>query len=139
MRNLLLAALAICFLALPSNAGRIETGGALVTACQDYLAKGAAQDSNVARAPHPCRSFLEGFFQSLVSRENARQDAMVKGIPYTSKERCVRLPEFLSYTDMAQRLITFAQSNPQALQGPALLLAQQTVERDFPCPTPTTR
>jgi hypothetical protein len=139
MRNLLLAALAICFLALPSNAARIDTGAALVTACQDYLAKGAAQDANVSRAPHPCRSFLEGFFLSLVSRENARRDAMVKGIPYSSKERCVRLPDFLSYTDMAQRLIKYAESNPQALQGPALILAQQTVERDFPCPTPATR
>jgi len=139
MRNLLLAALAICFLALPSNAGRIDSGADLVTACRDYLAKGAAQDSNVARAPHPCRSFLQGFFQSLVSRENARRDAMVKGIPYSSKERCVRLPDFLSFTEMAQRLITYSEANSQALQGPALNLAQQTVERDFPCPAPVTR
>ncbi|MEQ1753661.1 MAG: Rap1a/Tai family immunity protein [Micropepsaceae bacterium] len=134
MRRIFLAAIAICLLSLPSYAGRIDTGLELVNACKDYLAKGAAQDSNVARAPHPCRTFLQGFFVSLVEREKARQDAMIKGIPYSSKERCVRLPDVLTYTDMAQRLINFAQFNPPSLQGPAATLAQQTLERDFPCP-----
>jgi hypothetical protein len=139
MRHILLAVFATCLLSLPSRAGRIETGADLVAACQDYLGKGAEQDNNVARAPHPCRTFLQGFFVSLIEREKARQDAMVKGIPYASKERCVRLPDFLSYIDMAKRLINYGQNNAQAMQGPALLLAQQTVERDFPCPVPATR
>ena len=139
MRQLLLAVIAICLLSLPSYAGRINTGAELVTACKDYLGKGAAQDNNVARAPHPCRSFLQGFFVSLVEREKTRQDSMVRGIPYTSKERCVRLPDVLTYTDMAQRLINYAENNPPSLQEPAATLAQQTVERDFPCPAPAAR
>ena len=134
MRQFILAAIAVCLLSLPSHAGRIDTGAQLVAACKDYLGKGAAQDNNVARAPHPCRTFLQGFFVSLVEREKARQDAMVKNIPYSSKEPCVRLPDVLTFIEMAQRLINFAQYNPASLNEPATLLAQHTVERDFPCP-----
>ncbi|MFN9545275.1 MAG: hypothetical protein ACK59B_19205 [Alphaproteobacteria bacterium] len=96
MRMLVMAALSAAILALPAQAGRIDNGQHLVTECNDYLRRGAAQDNNVARAPHPCRTFLQGFFVSLIERENARRDALVKGLPYASKEKCVRLPDFLS-------------------------------------------
>lgn len=139
MRHLLLTVVSICLLILPANAARLETGQQLVQACTDYLARGAAQDNNVARTPHPCRTFLQGFFASLITREDERRDAMVRGIPYSSKEQCVRLPPVLTYVDMAQRLINFAKFKPASLQGPAATLAQQTVERDFPCPPPTSR
>lgn len=134
MRLLVIAALSACLLAQPAMAGRIDTGKDLVNECSDYLARGAAQDNNVARAPHPCRSFLQGFFVSLIERENARRDALVRGIPYSAKEKCVRLPPFLSFTDMAQRILNYAKANPQSLSIPAATLAQVTVERDFPCP-----
>ena len=139
MRNLFFAVFSTCLFILPAHAARIETGQHLVQTCTDYLARGAAHDNNVARAPHPCRSFLQGFFVSLIAREDARRDAMVRGIPYSAKELCVRLPPVLTYTDMAQRLINFAKFNPPALQGPAATLARQTVERDFPCPPPAAR
>ena len=134
MRLLAIAALSACLLVQPASAGRIDTGKDLVTECSDYLARGAAQDNNVARAPHPCRSFLQGFFVSLIERENTRRDALVRGIPYSAKEKCVRLPPFLSYTDMAQRILNYTQLNPQSLTTPAATVAQLTVERDFPCP-----
>jgi len=136
MRMLMMAALSAAVLALPAQAGRIENGQQLVTECSDYLGRGAAQDNNVARAPHPCRTFLQGFFVSLIEREKARRDALVKGLPYASKEKCVRLPDFLSYSDMAQRIVAYAKSNPQALALPAPTFAQSTLERDFPCPPP---
>jgi hypothetical protein len=135
MRMLMMAVVCAAVLAGPAQAGRIETGQDLVRECSDYLGRGAAQDNNVARAPHPCRSFLQGFFVSLIERDNARRDALVKGLPYASKEKCVRLPDFLSYTDMAQRIMNYTKSNPQALSTPAATVAQQTLERDFPCPT----
>jgi hypothetical protein len=136
MRMLVMAAFSAAILTLPAQAGRIDNGQHLVTECNDYLRRGAAQDNNVARAPHPCRTFLQGFFVSLIERENARRDALVKGLPYASKEKCVRLPDFLSYSDMAQRIVAFAKSNPQALALPAPTFAQATLERDFPCPPP---
>jgi len=136
MRMLVMAAFSAAILTLPAQAGRIDNGQHLVTECNDYLRRGAAQDNNVARAPHPCRTFLQGFFVSLIERENARRDALVKGLPYASKEKCVRLPDSLSYSDMAQRIVAFAKSNPQALALPAPTFAQATLERDFPCPPP---
>lgn len=134
MRMLMMAVVSVAILATPAQARRIETGQDLARECSDYLGRGAAQDNNVARAPHPCRSFLQGFFVSLIERDNARRDALVKGLPYASKEKCVRLPDFLSYTDMAQRIVNYTKSNPQALTTPAATVAQQTLERDFPCP-----
>lgn len=139
MRMLMMAALSAAILVMPAKAGRIDSGQQLVNECSDYLKRGAAQDNNVARAPHPCRTFLQGFFVSLIERENARRDALVKGLPYASKEKCVRLPDFLSYSDMAQRIVAFANANPQALALPAQTYAQQTLERDFPCPAPKTK
>jgi hypothetical protein len=139
MRQWMLAFAALCLSALPAHAAGIQTGQDLVNACNNYLVRSAGEDNNAARAPHPCRSFLQGFFVSLIERENARQDAMVRGLPYSSKDQCVRVPDFLSYTEMARRLINFAQYNPASLPQPASRLAQQTMERDFPCPQTNSR
>ena len=137
MRLFTLACVALC-LATTAQAAEIKTGRDLVNVCRDYMTADGGQDNNASRAPHPCRNFLQGFFVSLVSRESARQEAMLKGLPYSSKEACVRMPDFLSYREMAGRLVNYAQSNPASLDGPAAILAQKTLERDFPCPKQTT-
>jgi len=132
-------ALGCAILALAATAvaaAEIRTGRDLVNACSAYMMIEAGQDNNVARAPHPCRTFLQGFFISLIARENARTEAMLKGLPYSSKEACVRMPDFLSYREMAGRVVKFGQANPASLDGPAATLAQRTLERDFPCPPP---
>ena len=110
----------------------------LVNACRNYVSVDGRQDNNATRAPHPCRTFLQGFFVSLISRETARQEAMLKGLPYSSKEACVRMPDFLSYRSMAERVVIFGHSHPSLLDGPAATLAQRTLERDFPCPKQNT-
>jgi len=138
MRRFAIACAALLLLAAPSHAADIKTGRDLVDACSNYIAIDSSQDNNAARAPHPCRTFLLGFFQSLVARERARQDAMVKGLPFTSKEACVRMPDFLSYRDMAGRIVNYAKTNPASLNLPAATLAQKTLERDFPCPPQST-
>jgi hypothetical protein len=137
MRFLTVACAALC-LAASAQAAEIRTGRDLVEACRNYMAVDGGQDNNASRAPHPCRNFLQGFFVSLVSREEARTEAMLKGLPYSSKEACVRMPDFLSYREMAGRLVNYAQSNPASLDGPAATMAQKTLERDFPCPKQTT-
>jgi hypothetical protein len=134
MRRFAIACAALLLFATTSHAADIKTGRELVAACADYIGADQGQDNNAARAPHPCRNFLLGFFQSLVARERARTDAMVKGLPFTSKEACVRMPDFLSYRDMAARLVNFGKMNPGALDLPATTFAQKTLERDFPCP-----
>lgn len=139
MRKLLMAALCAATLVAPAQARRIELGQDLVRECSDYLNRGAAQDNNVARTPHPCRTFLQGFAISLVERDKANREALVRGLPYASKDKCIRLPDFLSYPELAKRIIAYATVTPGALQTPAARVAQQTVERDFPCPVTNER
>jgi hypothetical protein len=136
MRRFAIACAALCLFAATATAAEIKTGRDLVNACRDYMTADNGQDNNAARAPHTCRTFLQGFFVSLIERERARQDAMVKGLPYASKEPCVRMPDFLSYREMAGRVVTFGQNNPTSMNDAAATLAQKTLEHDFPCPPP---
>jgi hypothetical protein len=138
MRLLAVTCILCLAAATAEAAAELKTGRDLVNACREYMAADSGQDNNAARAPHACRTFLQGFFVSLVERERARQDAMVKGLPFTSKEACVRMPDFLSYKEMAGRIVNYGSSNNAGLDGPAAVLAQKTLERDFPCPPPST-
>jgi len=47
----------------------------------------------------------------------------------------VRLPDFLSYRDMAQRIVKYGKAHAAELTGSPNSLAQHTLETDFPCPT----
>jgi hypothetical protein len=128
------AILAAVLLAVSTaNAAEIKTGRDLVQACRTYA---AIQNPDNARAPHVCRTFLQGFAVSLLAREDARRDAMVKGLPMSSKEACVRMPDFISFPELAARIVNFGDTNPTLLDLPAAQLAQKTLERDFPCPPP---
>jgi hypothetical protein len=133
MRILASACVALCLLVGTAQAAEIKTGRDLVNACRDYMSADSQQDNN-ALQPNACRTFLQGFFVSLVERQRARQDAMVKGLPYASKEPCVRMPDFLSYKEMAGRIVTYASNNPGAMDEAAAIVAQKTLEHDFPCP-----
>ncbi len=114
-------------------AGPIKTGRDLVESCRDYTTN--VKEEN-ARLPHDCRTFLQGFAVTLKTREDARLDAMVKGLPASSKEACVRMPDFISFRDLAIRIVRFGDSNAALLTVPASELAQKTLEHDFPCPPP---
>lgn len=121
---------AILFAAGTAIAAEINTGKDLVAACTIY----AAKDENAMRDPDPCRRFLVGFFIAFKAAEDARREAMVKGLPAASSAGCVRLPDFLSYREMAQRLVKYGNAHPSELTGSANDLAQHTLETDFPCP-----
>ena len=135
MRRLTIACAALA-LAAAANAADIKTGRDLVMSCRQYA---AIENPDNARAPHDCRTFLQGFAVSLKAREDARIDAMVKGLPMSSKEACVRMPDYISFRELAARIVNFGDQNPALLNGPATTLAQKTLERDFPCPPPPTR
>jgi hypothetical protein len=102
MRRVALLFAALFATATVANAAAIKTGRDLVQACQPYAAI-SSQDN--ARAPHPCRTFLQGFAVSLVAREDARRNAMLNNIPFASKEACVRMPDFISFRELAQRIV----------------------------------
>jgi hypothetical protein len=113
-----------------ATAAEINTGGELVTACANY----AAKDENAMRDPDPCRRFLVGFFTAYKTSEDAQRDAMVKGLPGSPSTACVRLPDFLSYREMAQRIVKYGNAHSTELAGSANELAKHTLEMDFPCP-----
>jgi hypothetical protein len=137
MRRFAIAAAALCLLAAAATAAaEIKTGRDLVTACRTYA---QIDNTDNARAPHDCRTFLQGFAVALKAREDARLDAMVRGLPFSSKEACVRMPDFISFRELAARIVRFGDANPSLLDGPAAALAQKTLERDFPCPPPPSR
>lgn len=130
LASLSLSLAAIALATSTASAAEINTGKELVTACGIY----AAKDENAMRDPDPCRRFLVGFFTAFKASEDARRDAMVKGLPATSSTNCVRLPDFLSYREMARRVVAYGNAHPNELSGPANDLAQHTLETDFPCP-----
>lgn len=117
--------------ATPAAAAELGSGKELVDACAIY----AAKDENAMHDPDPCRRFLVGFFTAYKASEDARRDSMVKGLPATTAGSCVRLPDFLSYRDMAQRIVKYGKAHSAELTGSPNDLAQHTLETDFPCPT----
>ncbi len=135
MRYIVIALAASC-LAATAGAAEIKTGRDLVAACRTYA---ASEQPDNARAPNDCRTFLQGFAVSLKARQDATIDAMVKGLPTSSKEACVRMPDFISFRELAARIVNFGDANQNLLDGPASTLAQKTLERDFPCPPPPSR
>jgi Rap1a immunity proteins len=139
MRRMLLAFLVLGIVSFSASAAGIQTGRDLVGACTEYVARSTGEDYNAARRPHPCLTFLQGFAASLISRQEAAQNGRIQGLPYASKEPCIRLPDFLSFKDMAKRILQYAQNYPAMLSAPAATLAQKTMERDFPCPPPRPR
>lgn len=131
MRRLAIVCLGLSLLTGTAFAADLKTGADLANSCRDYAAI-ATQEN--ARAPHDCRTFLQGFAVALKAREDARIDSMVRGIPFSSKEACVRMPDYISFRDLAARIVNFIQANPAMLSEPATVVAQRTLERDFPCP-----
>ena len=122
---------AVLIAANSASASDIKSGRDLVQACRTYA---AIENTDNARAPHDCRTFLQGFAVSLQAREEARRDAMVKGLPASSRDACVRMPDFISFRELAARIVNFGDTNPTLLTLPAAQLAQKTLEHDFPCP-----
>jgi hypothetical protein len=130
--RLALTVLAAVFLTVgtAAAASELNTGKDLVAACTIY----AAKDENALRDADPCRHFLVGFFTAYKASEDARREAMVKGLPASASGPCVRLPDFLSFREMAQRIVAYGNAHANELAGSANELAQHTLETSFPCP-----
>ena len=133
-----LLSIALAASASVANAVEIKTGRDLVAVCAAYIATADNADTN-ARRPNDCRTFLQGFAVALKAREDARLEAKVKGTPYASNEACIRMPDFISFRELASRIVNFAKQNQNLLNAPPSTLAQKTLEHDFPCPPPPPR
>lgn len=111
---------------------QIETGADLVSACEPYS---KLQEREMANAVHPhhCHRFLVAFFSGFAAGEAADRNARVTMMQGAKAGACVHLPDFLSYRDMAARIVAQAKRDPGLLKEPAAILAQRTLEHDFPC------
>jgi hypothetical protein len=114
---------------------QIQTGRELVASCKVFAKLEENTASNAAR-PHRCHQFLVGFFAAHIESEKARREALISTLHAGQPATCIRLPEFLSYRDMAARVVAEGERDPALLDGPAASLAQRTLDHDFPCPPP---
>ena len=129
------AAVALSLLAVsPAWArGQVETGRQLVEACKAYLALPENASDNALHPQHHCRQFIASFLSAYAAGENARTASRVTGAGSAANQACVRLPDYLSFRDMAARMIAYAEEDPSVLDNLAPELARKTLEHDFPC------
>lgn len=134
MKNAILILLSSTIFAAGALAApKIETGAELASACEAFSKLDEHTISNAVH-PHHCYQFLVGFFAAFAEGEQADRNARIMGTMQTGKPAaCVHLPDYLSYRGMAAQIVAQAKRDPSLLQGPAVTLAQRTLEHDFPC------
>lgn len=115
--------------------GQVETGRQIVAACKAYLALPEGASDNALHPQHHCRQFIASFLSAYAAGENARTASRVTGTGSSGSEACVRLPDYLSFRDMAARMIAYSEKDPSVLDNLAPELARKTLEHDFPCDT----
>jgi hypothetical protein len=113
--------------------GPTETGRQIVAACKAYLALSPDDVENARHPQHHCRQFIASFLSAYATGEGLATQSRITGVGSSQNEPCVRLPDHLSFRDMAARMIAQSERDPASLDGPATELAQKTLEHDFPC------
>ncbi len=132
------AVLAFAFLAAPfvaavTAAPRIETGGELASACEAFVKLDERGAQNAVH-PHHCHRYLVGYFSAFNEGERAERDSRASGMQSGApSQSCIHLPEFVSFRDIAARIVAHAKREPALLKEPAATLVRRTLEHDFPC------
>lgn len=111
----------------------INTGSDLVTVCEPY----SLSDQRAAARevlPNKCQQFLSNFLTAYIEAEKIKLDAVARGLPGGQRSPCVRLPDRLSFRDLAKRVVAMAWHDPDLLNGSAAMVVMRTLEHDFPCP-----
>lgn len=137
MRKAIATFAVIACSALATNAalatGPTETGRQIVAACKAYLQLPANAAENALHPQHHCRQFIASFLSAYAAGERLKPETQATGVGSSATEKCVRLPDYLSFRDMAARMIAHSERDPATLDKPAAVLARQTLEHDFPC------
>lgn len=111
-------------------APHIETGAELVSACEDFAKLDERALQNAVH-PHHCHYYLMRFFWAFGEGERA---AKASGTQSNSPSpACIHLPDYLSYRDLAGRIVAHAKREPSTLSRPGAVLVRRTLEHDFPC------
>lgn len=137
MRNIIVkfavVACSVVAIHIASATEPTETGRQIVTACKAYLQLPPDAAENALHPQHHCRKFIASFLSAYATAERLKPEAQATGVGSSAIEKCVRLPAYLSFRDMAARMIAHAERDPSTLDKPATELARQTLEHDFPC------
>lgn len=126
----LLAALAGCPAAAEDLPAVIETGEHLVQSCENYLLTPQSKT-------HQCRDFLIEFFQNSQEAEEERFQAILRGDVVPANGPCYRMPDFISFPDLAKLVVHGGSGNEKLLDGTAATLMESILATNFPCPDPT--
>jgi hypothetical protein len=81
-----------------------------------------------------CRNFLQDYIRVTLAPNEAL--GLSKDIYSLTQKVCLRLPDFISYHDLAKILIDYAANNQNLLNGPADHLAEAALIDHFPCSKP---
>jgi hypothetical protein len=119
--------------AAQTRPGEAITGNTLLNACAAEVAipdgTPAARTGNVE-----CRSYLMGFFES-VRYLNQESDMRSPGQPpglYPAG--CMKLPDYVSFRDLAKIVTDYGLAHPDLRTGPAVQLVKAALADKYPCP-----
>lgn len=111
----------------------INTGNDLAAVCEPYSLSDEPAATKEA-TPNKCQQFLSNFLTAYIEAEKIKLDAAARGLPGGQRSPCVRLPDRLTFRDLAKRVVAMARHDTDLLNGSAAMVVMRTLEHDFPCP-----
>ncbi|NWH08774.1 MAG: hypothetical protein HXY22_09070 [Alphaproteobacteria bacterium] len=106
-----------------------ESGNALAKACRAYM-------DNTANRDDPCRHFIMDYMTQFKAQQDLELEALLKGQPRDPNAPCIRMPDFISYGDLARLVVARIEANAGLGQGTAAELMQATLVYNFRCAEP---
>lgn len=105
----------------------IESASALIDSCQVYVADESLKD-------HACKAFIVSFFEAYKKEQEDRQAALIQGREVDWSQPCIRMPDFVSFRDLAKLSIAKSQTDAKLVGGTAKDLLQAALVANYPCP-----
>jgi hypothetical protein len=114
---------------------RAVTGKELVDLCRSEMAPDADKAKRRPGSPQwQCRSYMQGYFEA-VRWLNQESDLRSPGsAPGLRPAGCMRLPDFVSFSDLAKILVDYGQSHPETADISGSELMQRALQDKYPCP-----
>jgi hypothetical protein len=118
-----------------SPVDRAVTGKELTDLCKSEMAPNAEQAQRKPGSPQwQCRSYIQGYFEAvrwLNQESDIRSPATPPGLRPAG---CMRLPDFVSFTDLAKIVVDYGESHPEAANVSGSELMQRALQDRYPCP-----
>lgn len=106
-----------------------DSGNALATACRAYA-------DDTTNRDNPCRQFIMDYMTQFKDRQDQELEGLLKGEPRDPNAPCIRMPDFISYGDLARLVVARIEANSGLGQGTAAELMSATLVYNFRCAEP---